>query len=108
MKILLRMEDSIVKSAMLRRDDGYREEAHRAPCAAAPDTGHIPRRMENKSDESDEIAPAQPLPATNTTAATALQAQARSDNTTSRSRGSGHGLGWSDEELTSVLPPGSI
>jgi hypothetical protein len=72
---------------MLRGVVEYREEACRAPCAAAPDTGRFIWRMENESDESDDIAPAQPPPVktttvttamqvTNTTAAPALQAQA--------------------------------
>jgi hypothetical protein len=102
---------------LLRGVDEYREEACRAPCAAAPDTGRFIRRMENESDESDEIAPAQPLPvtnttvatavqATNTTAAPALQAQARSDDTPTRPRGAGRGLGWSDEELTALIVQG--
>jgi hypothetical protein len=88
---------------MPRRVDEYREEARRAPCAAVPDTGRFIRRMEN---ESDEIAPAQPLPATNTTAASALQAQARSDDRPSRPQGAGRGLGWSDEELTALVVQG--
>jgi hypothetical protein len=72
---------------MLRGVVEYREEACRTPCAAAPDTGRFIWRMENESDESDDIAPAQPPPVktttvttamqvTNTTAAPALQAQA--------------------------------
>jgi hypothetical protein len=88
---------------MPRRVDEYREEARRAPCTAVPETGHFIRRMEN---ESDEIAPAQPLPATNTTAASALQAQARSDDRPSRPQGAGRGLGWSDEELTALVVQG--
>jgi hypothetical protein len=39
---------------MLRQNDEYREEARRAPCAAAPDTGRFLRRMENVSDVSDQ------------------------------------------------------
>jgi hypothetical protein len=78
--------------AMLRGVVEYREEACRAACAAAPDTGRFIWRMENESDENDEISPAQPpsvtnttvttaMQVTNTTAAPALQAQARSDDT---------------------------
>jgi hypothetical protein len=59
--------------------------------------------METQSDDSDEIAPVQSLPAANTTAASAQQAQARSGNTLSRPRGTGRGLGWSDEELTALV-----
>jgi hypothetical protein len=103
--------------AMLRGVVEYREEACRAPCAAAPDTGGFIWRIENESDESDEIAPAQPPPVTNTTvttamhvtnatAAPALQAQARSDDTPSRPRGAGCGLGWSDEEVTAIIVQG--
>jgi hypothetical protein len=63
-------------------------------------------RMETQSDESDEIAPVQSLPATNTTAASAQQAQARSGNTLSRPRGTWRGLGWSDGELTALVVQG--
>jgi hypothetical protein len=59
--------------------------------------------METRSDESDEIAPAQSLPAADTTAVPGQQAQARPDNALSRPRGTGCGLGWSDEELTALV-----
>jgi hypothetical protein len=62
--------------------------------------------METQSDDSDEIAPVQSLPATNTTAASAQQAQARSGNTLLRPRGTGRGLGWLDEELTALVVQG--
>jgi hypothetical protein len=63
------------RCAPLSRVDEFHEEARHAPGTATPDTGRFLRRMENQSDESDEIAPAQLLQAAHTTAATAQQAR---------------------------------
>jgi hypothetical protein len=85
--------------ALLCRVSEYREEPSRISC-------RFLRRTETQSDHSDEIAPVQSLPATNTTAASAQQAQARSGDTPSTPREAGRGLGWSDEELTAVVVQG--
>jgi hypothetical protein len=68
MNSLLRTDNSIAaycRGVRCFAEFEYREDAGRTSCGATPDTGRFLRRMENQSDESDEIAPAQSLSAVN-------------------------------------------